>query len=559
LMVKGSIGEDLCSREEFTAALRYAGFNPSHRTTSNYWTETTRQITFSQFCNIAEIEPVPTEETLVSAFQKLDEKGLGYITHDDFLLSMTTRGEKLPSSVIDNMLQDTRYNRDRKFLYPAYCEAVVETTKILSELAVDKITREEEDFSVNSQTYKVRRKTASPVKTENSLKPSSSPKKTTSLEPGAGSPLSQNSTQQGSPSPAGGEEVAWRSKVSSKGSFYFESDALISHQYQVSVPVPSTCRLAIQAQEQYKNMAPLIDVQIYLFDENKRFICRTAEYREPGEWVWQGRLEAGRYLALAHTSGARLRRRKSSPRQEQPLVERDPKIRLSKQFREVLQDIFDRVDLDNSGSLSRAEFNLFNWRTSGEEVADEEWQVVEQNFPLHNNELTLDGFLTLHQMEAEDNQGDPTELRVTVQAMGYNRALVQDESVSFVFTFSSSEPGAALSVCGLKSGGLLLEKTVTRCAMEADRNPTRVKGANNVLVYREVTNHRITFVYQNKSESSTIVQMELNKSKGIVHNRESEVFNLTVPKKAAVIAAHILPSTEGAEWKVLSSVRIIKS
>ena len=80
------------------------------------------------------------------------------------------------------------------------------------------------------------------------------------------------------------------------------------------------------------------------------------------------------------SSGARLRRRKSSPRQEPPLVERDPKIRLSKQFREVLQDIYDRVDLDNSGSLSRAEFNLFNWRTSGEEVADEEWQVVEQNF-----------------------------------------------------------------------------------------------------------------------------------------------------------------------------------
>ena len=117
-----------------------------------------------------------------------------------------------------------------------------------------------------------------------------------------------------------------------------------------------------------------------------------------------------------------------------------------------------------------------------------------------------------------------------MQAMGYNRALVQDESVSFAVTFSSAEPGAALSVCGLKSGGLLLEKTVTRCAIEADRNPTRVKGANNVLVYREVTDHRITFVYQNKSESSSTVQMELTKSKGIVHSRESEVvpplFNL---------------------------------
>ena len=55
------------------------------------------------------------------------------------------------------------------------------------------------------------------------------------------------------------------------------------------------------------------------------------------------------------------------------------------------------------------------------------------------------------------------------------------------------------------------------------RNPTRVKGGNNVLVYREVTDHRITFVYQNKSESSSTIQMELTKSKGIVHSRESEV------------------------------------
>ena len=55
-------------------------------------------------------------------------------------------------------------------------------------------------------------------------------------------------------------------------------------------------------------------------------------------------------------------------------------------------------------------------RTSEENFRSKTFfQVVEQNFPLHNNELTLDGFLTLHQMEAEDNQGDPRELRVTVQ------------------------------------------------------------------------------------------------------------------------------------------------
>lgn len=31
--------------------------------------------------------------------------------------------------------------------------------------------------------------------------------------------------------------------------------------------------------------------------------------------------------------------------------------------------------------------------------------MVEENFALKNGELTLDGFLQLHQMEAEDNGG----------------------------------------------------------------------------------------------------------------------------------------------------------
>ncbi len=45
--------------------------------------------------------------------------------------------------------------------------------------------------------------------------------------------------------------------------------------------------------------------------------------------------------------------------------------------REALDDIFDVCDLDGNGLMSRDEFNWFNIRTSGEEVADEEWEVVE--------------------------------------------------------------------------------------------------------------------------------------------------------------------------------------
>ena len=43
-------------------------------------------------------------------------------------------------------------------------------------------------------------------------------------------------------------------------------------------------------------------------------------------------------------------------------------VQLSDRFREVLTNVYNQVDLDMNGTLSRQEFNLFNWRTSGEEV-----------------------------------------------------------------------------------------------------------------------------------------------------------------------------------------------
>ena len=67
-------GEDLTSKADFTAALQFAGFNPSCRLTSSHWGSTTRQMTYSQFSNITEIQPLPTEDSLLAAFQKLDDK-----------------------------------------------------------------------------------------------------------------------------------------------------------------------------------------------------------------------------------------------------------------------------------------------------------------------------------------------------------------------------------------------------------------------------------------------------------------------------------------------------
>ena len=46
---------------------------------------------------------------------------------------------------------------------------------------------------------------------------------------------------------------------------------------------------------------------------------------------------------------------------------------------------------------------------------------------MSNGQLTRQGFLTMNQMEADDNEGDDEELWITLDSMGFNKALFMDE------------------------------------------------------------------------------------------------------------------------------------
>ena len=76
----------------------------------------------------------------------------------------------------------------------------------------------------------------------------------------------------------------------------------------------------VQSQPQYRTTnRPLVDVELYVFDENKRFVVRTSQGR------WEGDLAPGHYTIVPFTSGARLSRRKEArgkEEQETSLVER---------------------------------------------------------------------------------------------------------------------------------------------------------------------------------------------------------------------------------------------
>ena len=112
-------------------------------------------MTFHQFCQITEIEPVPSEKSLLMLFQKMDELLLGYLTHEEFLLNMTTRGEKLPTEMIENLLRNEVYNDDKKFYYQKYCYDIIETSKKLENLAIEKVQQQDEEYQMNSGIFLV--------------------------------------------------------------------------------------------------------------------------------------------------------------------------------------------------------------------------------------------------------------------------------------------------------------------------------------------------------------------------------------------------------------------
>ena len=173
-----------------------------------------------------------------------------------------------------------------------------------------------------------------------------------------------------------------------KGAFYFEADSIISHQFTFNVGVEGYFEISISPHE-IANLP--VDCQLFLFrlledngnrspDAKYHFVARTPLVLQKGfisneslEYPksWTGHLTKGTYLLIPSTTGCLLKRRKSQPVSDvRKLVisPQEEEVELTKDFAQVLKDIYHQVDLDGNGTLSRTEFNLFNWRTSGEEV-----------------------------------------------------------------------------------------------------------------------------------------------------------------------------------------------
>ncbi|XP_076116336.1 EF-hand calcium-binding domain-containing protein 7-like isoform X2 [Mytilus galloprovincialis] len=349
----------------------------------------------------------------------------------------------------------------------------------------------------------------------------------------------------------------------SKGSFFMEDGSLICHQYDFNLPDDSKIWITIQPQKGSRGMdSSPVDTSVFILrdrpDEDGNLLVAFTEHRDSrGKYGVSCDLSAGKYYIMPYTTGCRFKSRKSESGKEAKLVSQDKggKYVITKSFRKVLEDIFDYSDLDGNGFMSRKEFNLFNIRTSGEEVADEEWQVVEDRIDLEDGEITKAGFLQLNELEAEDSEGDTEDLWTTLVSMGYNKQLVMDQACPFQLdVYTEDCDDAELDVVRVDSyptypGDLSFDDIISKSFIKQGEI-SRVKGMKDLCMYTYTNDGWATLVLDNKSHTRVRVELDCSRSENVTSNHDSLQRTLRVDPGSTVIAYHLMPEDDDRDWQV---------
>uniref|UniRef100_A0A8C7PKS0 EF-hand calcium binding domain 7 n=1 Tax=Oncorhynchus mykiss TaxID=8022 RepID=A0A8C7PKS0_ONCMY len=345
-----------------------------------------------------------------------------------------------------------------------------------------------------------------------------------------------------------------------KGSFFLEEDGgITSLQYRLTVPQTATVYLTIRplnlSQRLEKPSSWMsVDTAVFVVSgkdtkEDSTLVCFT-ESRDKEKCCWKGELSAGTYCLLPFTTSCRLRKRtRKSVSKPVTLVNRTDtgELDLTRDFRGALSDIFEVIDLDGNGLLSLEEYNFFELRTSGENCDEEAWAVCKENFDTRKNQLSRQGFMELNLMEASERGGDPTDLWVTLEAMGYNRNLEMVEACPFLIDVYCEEGQCTLQPVSLESGHRILNTALQR-SITARSEVKTLRGQENVLVYTYRGEHRISTVIANKTNQKVTVHVNNEQSKNCSSSRGMSVFAVEVPARTKMVCQHVLPINEHQEW-----------
>ncbi|XP_010997842.1 EF-hand calcium-binding domain-containing protein 7 isoform X1 [Camelus dromedarius] len=568
--------DNIISKDQLYLALQHAGRNPSQKTINKYWTPQTAKLNFDDFCIILRKEKPTSKAELLKSFKQLDVNDDGSILHTDLYKLLTKRGEKMTREEVNAIVTLADVNADGKFDYIKFCKLYMTTNEqclktTLEKLEVDSKLRrqqfgshieecpERDPSPIPKPSPRILRNTdqeSFPNKgdTRSSLLATARKFKTSVSFTITMSAISNQNSKLTEPNSI----KEWQC-VHSKGCFFLEEDGeIISHQYKMQITQRSMVYLTIKplnlSQDEGKPSPWLsVDTVLYILKENEsqanlQLTCFT-ELRNREVFGWTGELGPGIYWLIPSTTGCRLRREIKPIAEEAQLVYRDEsgELFLTKEFRSTLSDIFEVIDLDGNGLLSLEEYNFFELRTSGEKCDEDAWAVCRENFDTKKNELTRQGFMDLNLMEANDREGDPRDLWVTLHSMGYNKALELTEACPFVINIYADKCKPRIKAVHMEACSGQLEKAICKSVLSKG-NAKVIDGYENIIVHTYKHDTWITSVIENKSDNKVIIHVNNELSKNCVNNRGLNIFAVEVAPKSTMVCQHVMPLNERQEW-----------
>ncbi|CAH2310913.1 EF-hand calcium-binding domain-containing 7 [Pelobates cultripes] len=567
--------DNITSREQLCLVLQLAGRNPTNKILTKYWTARTKELHFDDFCTIMKREKPAAKTELLKAFKKIDPDNKGYIFHDDLSRILTGNGEKMSQEEVRAVLRLADINSNGRLEYNKFCNKFFEICDQCTKTAADRMDSDNKAKrqQFGSQIQKSPERSASPSAKQSprnsrlsegdttprkaeskSSRPSSARSYKASVSTmftmaavnGKNSKLAEPNNLQG-----------WNF-TNSKGCFFLEENGdVISHRYKMQIPQKTTVFLKIKPYNLSKvegkpSSWMSVDTALFILKESDGRadpqLVSFTESRYKETFTLKGELGPGVYHMIPFTTGCRLRKKRKQTTKDAQLVYRDRNedLILTPEFKSVLSDMFDIIDLDGNGYLSLEEYNFFELRTSGEKCDEDAWEVCKENFETSKNELTKQGFLELNLMEANDREGDPSDLWVTLQSMGYNKTLELTEACPFLIEAYAEKCKPKLQAVSLESSTKQLQKVVCRSVI-LKGDAKSAEGYEDVAFYTYMNDTRISSVIENKSNSKVVVQVNNEQSKNCISSRGLDVFAVEVPPKATMVSQHVMPMNERQE------------
>ncbi|NXS62295.1 EFCB7 protein, partial [Brachypteracias leptosomus] len=208
---------------------------------------------------------------------------------------------------------------------------------------------------------------------------------------------------------------------------------IISHKYKLHLPQRSAVCVTIKplniGQVEGKSCPWLsVDTALYILKENETQenlqLVSFTEQQNKEMFGWKGELGSGVYWLLPFTTGCRLKK----------------VFLFSFSFSSLLSFV-----LLHSASL------LPSFST--------------ENFDMKKNELTRQGFMDLNLMEANDREGDPSDLWVTLLSLGYNKALEMTEACPFVIDIYAERCKPRIKALYLEAGSWQLNRAICKAVL----------------------------------------------------------------------------------------------